>query len=169
MATNRDYTGLVRTPSSMAWLIRERARIKGRIEHLQKLADEIPLELAELSHRLQSLDAVFPLHEVEVDPSVIKGVKKYAKKILPHGSITSGIYECLRENLGNGPLYTSEISLFIARTNNLDIGSVGKIYLIRRVSRRLQTLAAQGEIVRHHATLSGSNDEGRWSLPAETE
>lgn len=34
MPKNHPYTGLLRTPPSMAWLIRERASLKGQIERL---------------------------------------------------------------------------------------------------------------------------------------
>lgn len=62
----RDYTGLERTPSSMAWLIRERAKLKGMIERRQKQLQELPREILELQTVLDALDRVIPLHEVKV-------------------------------------------------------------------------------------------------------
>lgn len=169
MAKNRDYTGLVRTPSSMAWLIRERARIKGRIDRLQQLAERIPLELEGLSQQLRSIDAVFPLHEVKVEPSVIKGRRKRAPNLLPSGAMTRGIYECLRETSSHGPVYSTEVMLFIARMNSLDIKSIGQEKLLSQVSKRLRALAKIGEVVRCHEIYSGNREEGRWCLPPEVE
>jgi len=128
----------------MAWLIGERARIKGRIDRLQLLAERIPLELETLSQQLRSLDAVFPLHEVKVDPSVIRGKKKYAQKLLPHGAMTRGIYDCLRENSECGPVYSTEVMHFIARTNNLDIKAIGRERLLGQIAKRLGAMAKKG-------------------------
>lgn len=169
MAKNRDYTGLERTPSSLSWLIKERSRLKGRIDRLEQLAQQIPLELETLSQQLRSLDAVFPLHEIKVEPSVIKGKRKFAPRFLPHGAITRGIYECLRENSDNKPLYTTEIALFIARRNNLDVASVGKEKLVAHVRYRLKVLASRGEILRGHEVYVGNREEGRWCLPPDAD
>lgn len=73
MPRNRDYTGLVRTPSSMAWLIRKRSLLKGQIDRLSKMQTDIPDKIKTLQNELDALDAVIPLHEVPVDPTVIKG------------------------------------------------------------------------------------------------
>lgn len=170
MAKNRDYTGLVRTPSSMAWLIKERARIKGRIDRLEKLAAEIPLELEALSQKLRSIDAVFPLHEVKVKPSTIKGKRAFKPRMLPHGALTKSIFDCLRESAERGPLFTTEIAFYVARSHNLDINAIGRVELVQRVSYRLKALANEGHVARHHDTsLPGNQEEGRWSLPPETD
>ena len=70
---NRDYTGLVRTPSSMAWLIAQRARVKGQLDRLRRQQGTLPERIQTAEAELASLDAVIPLHEVNVDPSVIAG------------------------------------------------------------------------------------------------
>lgn len=153
----------------MSWLIKERARIKGRIDHLQQLAAKIPPELETLSQQLRSLDAVFPLHQVKVEPAVIEGKRKYARKLLPHGAMTRGIYECLRESNGKGPLYSSEIAIFVARMNNFDIASIGKQKFVNHVSDRLRALANSGDVVRCHEIYPGNREEGRWCLPPEAD
>ncbi len=170
MAKNRDYTGLVRTPSSMAWLIRERARIQGKIERLEKLASQLPLEIKALSEQLKSIDAVFPLHEVKVEPTAIKGRNPVRPRILPHGALTRSIFDCLRESADRGPSFTTEIAFYVARTHNLDINAIGRVELVQRVSYRLKALAKEGHVVRHHDTsFPGNQEEGRWSLSLETD
>jgi hypothetical protein len=89
MPTSRDYTGLVRTPSSMAWLIRNRSLIKGRIDRLSKMRAEIPDKIKEPQQELDVLDAVIPLQEEPVDPKVIKGRRPKRQALAKHGELTT--------------------------------------------------------------------------------
>ncbi|WP_300659224.1 hypothetical protein [Hydrogenophaga sp.] len=164
MSKNREYTGLVRTPSSMAWLIKQRSRISGKIKNLEKQHSELPEKIASLREHLASLDGVFPLHEVQVDPEIINPKRPYSEAVTPYGGMTRAIYECLRENKARGPLYTTEIAMHVARACNVTLASSSRNHLITRVGRRLKTLAAQGEVVRHHLIQNGNTEEGRWSL-----
>ena len=164
MTKNRDYTGLVRTPSSMAWLIGQRSRLKGQLTKQQKLLGELPRSICDLEAQLASLDAVIPLHEVKVDPSAIKGVRPRSESLLRYGQMTQGILECLR--IANGSqVLTTEIALYTARRDGLQITNGGeKARLVKRVGKRLGTLALTGLLARHHNTAMGSTDEGIWSL-----
>ena len=63
MPSNRDYTGLIRTPSSMAWLIGQRAGVKGQLDRLRRLEGTLPERIKTAEAELASLDAVIPLHE----------------------------------------------------------------------------------------------------------
>ena len=168
MATNRDYTGLVRTPSSMAWLIKQRARISGKIEKFEKEQSEIPGRIETLRAYLESLDGVFPLHDVLVDPGLIAPKKGKRQPVTPYGAMTRSIYECLREGKANGPMFTTEIAMYVARACSVQLDSQTRNYLIHRVGRRLQAMAFQGELDRHHLVDPGNTEEGRWSLRLET-
>ncbi len=81
---NRYYTGLIRTPSSMAWLIAQRARVKGQLDRLRRQQDTLPERIKSAEAELASLDAVIPLHEVKVDPNLIKGRQPQQPKAAPH-------------------------------------------------------------------------------------
>ena len=70
MPKNRDYTGLVRTPPSMAWLIAQRARLRGQLDRYRRQQQALPDKIQRLELELACLDAVIPLHEVRVDPQV---------------------------------------------------------------------------------------------------
>jgi hypothetical protein len=106
MPSNRDYTGLERTPSSMAWLIGKRARIKGQLDRLRRIQSTLPDQIAELESALKALDAVIPLHEVKVDPQVIKGCAPKGPAIAASGELTRFLLRVLREAKGE-PLYTA--------------------------------------------------------------
>jgi hypothetical protein len=163
MQKNRDITGLVRTPPSMAWLIRERATLQGQIDRAKKQLDELPRWLVDLHAQMDALDAVFPLHTVQVDPKVIKGKRKHTPALFKHGVVTRGILECLR--LANGrPVYTGVIASHIAGNEGFEINKSNKAYLMRRVGKRANTMAREGIISRHHDISPGSQAEGRWSL-----
>jgi hypothetical protein len=75
MPKNRDYTGFLRTPSSMAWLIRERATARGVLDRLQKLEKNLPEQIKAAQAKIDALDSVIPLHDVPVDPTAIKGTR----------------------------------------------------------------------------------------------
>ena len=98
MLENRDYTGLVRAPSSMAWLNAESAKINGKIAKLEKQQAEIPARLAVLRQQLDALAPVIPLHEVKVDPTEIAPVRERRKPITAYGKMTSAVCACLREH-----------------------------------------------------------------------
>ncbi|TWO72331.1 hypothetical protein FN976_06420 [Caenimonas sedimenti] len=161
MPKNRDYTGLVRTPPSMAWLIQEVARLKGRIDKIDKLLEALPRERVELMQALDALQRVIPLHEVPVDPHQIKGVSTSRPRLVGHGDIRKGIMECLRLAEGE-PRYTLEIVLFIARKNGLDVDAIGKENLRRVVARRLRDMRDEGLVVPLHA--SSTNKLGAWKF-----
>jgi len=162
----RDYTNLERTPPSMAWLIRERAKLKGMIERRQKQMEDLPREIVELQLKLDALDAVIPLHEVKVDPKVIKGTRPQKKALLPYGVLTRVIYRVLREAEGQSR-FSSEIALELLREAGMPVTHESKIYATRRVSHRLGNMARAGLVARHHDLDTFGRAEGSWSLPKD--
>jgi len=48
MPKNRDYTGLERTPSSMAWLIAQRAKLRGQLDRCSTQRSSPPLRRPEV-------------------------------------------------------------------------------------------------------------------------
>ncbi len=119
--------------------------------------------MEELQARLAVLDEVFPLHTVQVDPKAINGSKKYTPPMFNYGAMPKRILECLR--LANGrPIYTSAIAAHVAVNEGFEINQSNKARLMRRVSDRINALAHEGSIARHHDVSPGNQAEGRWSL-----
>lgn len=147
----------------MAWLIRERRRLQGEIDRTVKLLDELPGRLEALKAQMESLDGVFPLHSVQVDPTIIKGKQKKAPALFDHGVMTKGILECLR--LANGKSrYSGEIAAHVARFAGFEIKQSNKAYLMGRVSQRLNAMTREGLVSRHHDMTPGCGAEGQWAL-----
>lgn len=167
MGINRKYTGLERTPPSMAWLIRERAMLKGRIDALEKRLQEIPRELVELRGQLAALDAVIPRHEVRVEPSKIVGIHKTSPPILPYGVMTKAVLKCLRES--GRPLSTSTIMAHLCVVTGFELTNANRAMVMERLRYRLKTLVNRGVLRRHHSMKTGENAEGRWSLAVDEE
>lgn len=147
----------------MAWLIRERANAKGRLDRLRKALASLPAEIAQAELEIAALDAVIPRHEVKVEPSIIQGVRAKQPALLGYGRLTRLILECLRNAAGK-PIYSTEISLFVAREAGIDIKTTPKSDITNRVSQRLKKLTADGVVQRHHINRVGENSEGLWSL-----
>ena len=95
MATNRDYTGLQCTPSSLAWLIRRRAVAKGKLDRHLNEFERLPVTIAQDQAEIASLDMVISMHEVVVDPQVIKGLRKKSPHLAAYGAMSKAIWECL--------------------------------------------------------------------------
>lgn len=163
----RQYTNLERTPPSMAWLIRERAKLKGMIERRQKQMEDLPREIVELQSKLDALDAVIPLHEVKVDPKIIKGTQTKRKALGPHGLMTRVIYEMLKKATGQ-PVFTSEIALEFMRRVDIPMSRAAKVDTTTRVRYRLKQMCRNGNVIRHHDPAHGENTEGSWSLPKDS-
>jgi hypothetical protein len=107
---NRDYTGLVRTPPSMAWLIRNREAIKGSMDWRENRIKADRQNLAELKRQLKAVDSVIRSHEVTVEPEIIKGRKTYRERIAAHGEIRRFLMAQLRL-AGDTPVGTTELAL----------------------------------------------------------
>lgn len=90
MPKNRDYTGLDRSPSSLTWLIRRRAELRGAIDYIDKQLESLPQQRREHVKSLKALDQVFPLHEVKVEPKKITGIQPRRPALFPHGALTRG-------------------------------------------------------------------------------
>lgn len=162
MATNRDYTGLIRTPPSISWLITQRARFKGEIDRLQRLERTLPERIRVAEAKLAALDTVIPFHEVKVDPQIIKGRRPKRPSAAPYGAITKFMLGELKLAEGK-PMYTKEIVLKFARQFDIDHSVVSHTDLMLRLKARLCSLVNQGIVRRHHSTTMASG-WGSWSL-----
>jgi hypothetical protein len=156
----------------LAWTIRQRARLAGRIEKLRaELAhcvDEKLAALQELEAQLRALDATFALHEIQVNPQDIKPVRAHdpAQRIpFAHGMLTRLILACLREAQGEPRDSAAIVEYILART---DYPRTPEALdrLSAKVRKRLNNLGHQQRVERLHPLKTGRS--GRWRL-AETE
>lgn len=158
---NKDYTGLLRTPPSMAWLIGQRASVKGQLDRLRRQPGTPPERIRSAEAELASLDAIIPLHEVKVDPKAIRGRRANRPAATPHGAMSKCLLKQLRLAAGK-PICTSTLALQFAREHAVDFSVLTQAEMMDRVSQRLQALTDQGMVRRHHDTAT--TDLRLWSL-----
>lgn len=155
-----------RLPSSLKWLIDQRARVAGEIEKIERLAAKCQRLLDEvrpLQDLLAAIDQTLGLHDIVVDVSLIQSIKSHDVRInLPHGELTRSILLCLRINDGI-PMSTDALTAFVAaRYADLEGTAIPVATLRRSVRYRLKNLCREGLVVSTHT--HGSRQAGFWSL-----
>ncbi len=161
--TNRSYTGLVRTPSSMAWLIRHRAVVQGKLDRRLLLQKRLPEEIKALKKQLQSLDHVIPLHEVHVDPKAILGRRPRKKNLVPYGSMQAGIVTYLKSNRGRW-VSTAAIAAYLVEPLQIDL-TVHTMSRVAVVSRdALKRLRTMGWIKSKPSEANPQRNVWSWAL-----
>ena len=125
----------------MAWLIEQRRALKGKIDwarrrlaYVERAVEEVPRKLVELEAKLSSVDAVFLLHEVQVEPQKIKGKRAKRKALLPCGVLTKSILPVLRQV--DQPLLTSVVAARVTGLWKEPLGWEGATSLRQRTRRR---------------------------------
>ena len=158
-----------RLPSSLKWLVDQRARVDGEIKKIEaslKKCKKMAESLEHLKELLASVDQTISLHEIQISPENIPVIYSQERRIdLPYGAITKGILLCLRSNKGK-QLRTTDITDFIIREYDSQF-ELTSDYLQFKLSvrKRLKTLCQRGLIKRHHPKETGF--EGIWSLSDE--
>lgn len=182
----------IRTPSSLAWLLKKRARLSGEIIKIEA-AEEVRLRevgvrlealdaqranvvlmsnqvarsceqhLAALRRDLEATDQVLRLHEVQIDPDLIAPIQTHIQRAATdYGEMTRLILACLKHGK-NRPQSTTQVTNFLINA----IGSTGHAIdysdFRYRVRKRLQRLTREGQVKRHHSPRT--TVEGMW-LPA---
>jgi hypothetical protein len=144
----------------MAWLIAQRARVKGQLDRMRRLESALPERIQAAEAELRSLDAVIPLHEVKVEPQIIQGKRPYSPRLANNGELTRFVYKKLR--LANGaPVYTAEIAFQFIREFEIDPAIFSHAEVMDRIGKRLRVLTDQGVVQRHS---SGATDPVAWSF-----
>jgi len=149
----------------MAWLIRQRAFLKGQIDQCEKQLGNLPRRIVDLQHQLDALDTVIPRHEVKVDPKAIKGSRPKAPAMFPYGVATKSILRTLRQANGK-PVFTMELALQLLRDSGLNRNDVRLPDVMDVVGKRLRVFAEKG-LVQAHRT-ENNRDHVSWS-PVEDE
>lgn len=162
MTKNRDYTGLVRTPSSMAWLIRRRGAVQGLIDKYHQQQQKLPDQIAKAEAELAALDQVIPLHEVKVDPSTIKGTRQKSAPVAAYGELTSFILKNLRET-GHTPLCTKTLTNLFLQNKDMPITTTNTTRVGTAMRNRLKKMSDGGIVVAHH-DRTPTGGAGLWTL-----
>lgn len=182
----------IRTPPSLKWYIDKRARLLGEIIKLENslpkrleeaksevVHAEVRLNIAKeyltqlesghqriidaLREDIQALDRSFALHEIQIDPKIIPPIRSQnANRLLPHGSMTSSIFEALK--LGGGrPMNTLEITDHVISSNGLMLSGNEYQALRESINHRLRDLYNAGKVKRLHSVKGAAI--GVWALP----
>ncbi|HUA80422.1 MAG TPA: hypothetical protein VL997_08630 [Dyella sp.] len=150
-----------RTPSSLKWLISKRSRISGALLKIEaeriKLRDRLhALDLrAEVLHaHLSALDQTFGLHEISMDPKIVRPIRPHARRrLLPYGQTGRVILQELRSD--GGWLSTTEVVVRVFNHfPNIDTSDYDVTRLCIR--KRLGKLSRNGLVERHNASVSAS-------------
>lgn len=182
-----------RTPPSLKWLINKKARLAGEIQYLEtaapfrversqqlldyaerrylelKKAHQRNLKLTEedlprLKRQHEAIKAALGMHEIQINPNLIRPIRPQKKRILPYGTLTRALYSYLK-SVG-GVATTREIARYIVEKHFDKNEQVNFVALTKRVSHRLKNLALEGKIIRLHNHFHGTNYEGVWKLPS---
>jgi hypothetical protein len=164
MATNRDYTGLERTPSSMAWFIQKRAKILGIIEHKQGRIRAGRKSVSLYKKQLKAIDIVIRLHEVAVNPDMVMPVQPRRARISRRGEMGRFLIEELKTATGT-TVAATELSIRFLKHLGMEVTMRSLKDMRARVAWRLKDLASEGRVVPMHVPDStGRVIEGYWSL-----
>lgn len=148
----------------MAWLIGQRARVKGRLDRLRRVESTLPELIQAAEAELRSLDAVIPLHEVKVEPQAIQGKRSYAPRLADNGELTRFVYRKLRQASGK-PVYTAEFAFQFIREFEIDPAAFSHAQVMDRIGKRLRVLVEQGIVRRHHT--AGATEPVAWSFESK--
>jgi hypothetical protein len=161
------YTGVERTPSSLAWLVAKRMHLAGEIKRLRKLLAEGPAEIDRLAAKLAALDETIRMHEIPVDPDSLPPRQRRVKKLkLPHGALVTVIWTVLRES-GNQPLPTNRFVQAVIFEHQIPVDKEIMRALRRMVINALNDLVRKGRLVPLHP--KATNQEGSWILSSDGE
>ena len=159
-----------RTPSSLKWLITKRSRISGALLKLDderaKLRDRLGVldgRAESLVKQLAALDQTFGLHEVSMDPEIIRSVRPQTRqRLLPYGQMSRTILNELRTVRG----CVSTTEMVVRILNHFpDVDSSDYRGTRHCIKRRLGTLARKGVLERYN---SGVSDAGVYDGKCET-
>ena len=162
MPKNRDYTGLERTPSSMAWLIGQRAKLRGQLDRYRTQQAALPEKIRILENELAALDSVIPLHEVKVDASAIVGKRTCRPRTAPHGELKRSLIRSLKAAKGQ-PVTTIELVLQFARQNKIDLTKVKQADIMDSARKCLGPMADRGIVLRCHPVETTQHGSWAWA------
>lgn len=161
---NRKYTGLLRTPSSAAWLIKKRAATAGSIERKNRRINSLRVEREELKALLKHIDSVISQHEVQLSPELIDPRPPKRQTLGNYGDMSRYVFKRLKEANGE-PISTTDLAIgYLSH-----LGREVTMQLLRdarcRMAWRMKDMARDGKVIpRHIESDRGNVTEGRWLL-----
>lgn len=124
----------------------------------------LPEKIHLLEAELSALDAVIPLHEVKVDPTVIVGKRPCRARAAPHGELKKLLIRSLKATNGQ-PLTTIELVMQFVRLNKIDLAKVNQTWIMDSAGRRLREMAKKGLVRRCHPTETNRHGSWSWIAP----
>jgi len=119
-----EYSGVAFTPHGLSWLIRQRKRIAGQIQGIDKQLRELPArleslpaQLRELQEQLAAVDMTISLREIKVDPTKIRPGRISEERLVPYGHLARTMLNHLRDS--DGPQSTTELSMAVAKADDI--------------------------------------------------
>lgn len=164
-----------RIPPSLAWLIKKRARLNGKIQKASKAIErmhKLETDYAHWQADLAAIDRALAMHEIQVDVECIPSVAPMEKRILAHGELSRALLKFLRESDGE-PLSTNTLTMMLidhcAALKESTPDSIALELTFKRfrssVHNRLKNLAREKEIVR--SPCAHGSRATHWILPTD--
>ncbi len=135
---------------------RRRARVQGLIElkrcTIRKLTEriaELPEQIAVYERKLAALDETFSLHDVQVDPNTVRGLRHLSLHGYDYGQATRLVAAFIRRSEGV-VFSTREVAEYLEREMGLPTrGDVPNNDFRARARKTLQEFARNGLLVKH--------------------
>jgi hypothetical protein len=182
---------MTKTPHSLSWLIQKHSRLSGILKASDKFPSKIKalkkdldfllkdsadirncfewMESAHKDHKkklleqIRAVELVLDIHEIRIDPGEIPETdyRPPGSINLPHGALTRGILEYLREHADVAS--TQDIALFFVLKYGFKLEEDDMVKFRRMLHYRLKNLSAAGKVIGLHNKRSPSL--GQWKLP----
>ena len=160
---NRKYTGLLRTPSSMAWLIKQRASTVGDIERKNRRINTLRSQRDELTALLKHIDGVIRQHEVELDPERVEPRPPKRQTHGAYGDMGRFVMDCLRKANGQ-PTSTTHLAIGYIEHLKMEVTMLLLKDIRKRMHWRMKDMARDGKVEPQHIIDGKRVLEGRWVL-----
>ncbi len=159
-----NYTGLIRNPSSLTWLIKQRETIKGSINRKQRRIKSFRGDISSLQRKLKAVDTVISVHEISLDPNSVQGRAPQRKRLARRGEMGKFLLAELKK-VGEGSITTTDLTVRFLGHIGTPLTMLSLKDARTRISWRLKDLASEGRIVgRHTPDERGVYQDGEWSL-----
>lgn len=182
-----------RIPPALAWLIRRRRSVAGRLElakgiasknqeqlveieaaihaHQQR-ADQLrqclrrtEIDVSALERDLAALDQTLLMHEIHIDPKQLGAIRPRRRLCRSgHGAVTRSIHAALGE-VAPRALSTDQVAAFVIAHCDFEFAPEGYSAIRFNIRKRLQRIVQEGNVVRLHARYGGGQKVGMWCRP----
>lgn len=120
-----------RTPSTIKWLLTERAALVGEQEKLAKQIGRLQQRAQELASKVAALDVTLELVAPEVSPTAGGALKVWSGRWGGYGALTRFLYSKIRE-AGAVGLETRHLSLMVCAHFDIEVTSSQELRCLHR-------------------------------------